>query len=335
MAVILTGAEYIDLGAHGAALDIRSRPLSWYVEFESSTTDQIMFLLSHGRSGGAQEYAQLWVNSSQVRSRWNGAVQGQQEVIGANTNDGTPHRFATVVRSSVDTIAQYLDGSSSTSGGTGAGLTTADINDTTAIGRDSGADQFYFVGQVSNVAIWDVELTAQQAADLTAGTIGPLDLPTGLLGFWPLDYDARDESGNDLHGTPVGDPAFTESPPGGETVTLAGTLPALTGAFEASSSADLQLAGQLPALSGALGIESSSSIELAGTLPTLTGAFSIDAIPVVTTTLNGTLPTLAGAFVIDAGAPPADPNPIVVMFTEPSRSVTFTEPSRSVTYQEV
>jgi hypothetical protein len=296
-----------------------------------------MFLLSHGRDSGAgtQEYAQLWVNSANVRTRWNGSSQGQVEVVGANTLDGTPHRMATIVRSSTDTMVQFLNGSSSTSGGTGAGLATTDINDTTAIGRDAGADQFHFTGQVSNVAVWDVELTAQQAEDLTAGTIGPLDLPTGLLGYWPLDFDARDESGNDLHGTPVGDPAFTESPPGGETVTLDGTLPALTGAFEATSSADTQLSGQLPALQGSLDVESSSTTDLAGALPAMIAAFSIDAIPVIAVALDGTLPALVGSFQVDAGAPPADPNPVIVMFTESGRSATHTEPSRSHVYQEV
>jgi hypothetical protein len=219
VAVILTGSEYIDLDSHGAALDVRSRPLTWYAEFTSSTTDQIMFLLAHGRNSGAgtQEYAQLWVSASQIRTRWNGSAQGQVEILGANTNDGSFHRFANVVRSSVNTMAQFLDGSASTSDSNiGSGLTTADINDTTVIGRDSGADQFYFIGQISNVAVWDAELTTQQLEDLTSGTIDPSDLPTGLLGYWPLDYDARDVSGNELHGTPVGSPDFTEEPPGDE-----------------------------------------------------------------------------------------------------------------------
>ena len=41
-----------------------------------------------------------------------------------------------------------------------------------------------------------------------AGSTVVGDVITGLEGYWPLDDDAQDFSGNDHHGTVIGDPQF-------------------------------------------------------------------------------------------------------------------------------
>ena len=52
-------------------------------------------------------------------------------------------------------------------------------------------------------------LAAALVLGLVAG-IAAADITTGLVGYWPLDGDARDVSGNGLNGTIVGTVQFVE-----------------------------------------------------------------------------------------------------------------------------
>jgi len=49
----------------------------------------------------------------------------------------------------------------------------------------------------------DLCLAAMAVLVLACG-IGRGDVVTGLEGYWPLDGDGRDFSGNERHGTPIG-----------------------------------------------------------------------------------------------------------------------------------
>ena len=48
------------------------------------------------------------------------------------------------------------------------------------------------------------------------------DVETGLEGYWPFDGDAQDFSGNDRHGTPIGDAHFIDEGMHGGTLELDG-----------------------------------------------------------------------------------------------------------------
>lgn len=88
-------------------------------------------------------------------------------------------------------------------------------------------------------------------------------------------------------------------PPGfdfslGSDITLAGTLPALTGSFTVDANNDVQAAGSLPALAGAFAVDAASDLALAGQLPAFTAALTVGALSNVT--LAGTLPAFVGYF---------------------------------------
>lgn len=92
-------------------------------------------------------------------------------------------------------------------------------NGETTIGyRNWTGDNRWFQGQMANVAIWTGAHFGNQAAEdtaaaaLTAGT-GQVSSYSDYAAYWPLDYDARDLGPNNLDGTLVGTPTFTQTPP--------------------------------------------------------------------------------------------------------------------------
>lgn len=87
---------------------------------------------------------------------------------------------------------------------------------------------------------------------------------------------------------------------GGETVTLAGTLPVLIASFDIDAGADVQLIGTLPALTADFNIAAEADVQLDGTLPALTGSLTVDAGADVQ--LAGTLPALTADFSIQTEA---------------------------------
>ena len=227
MAIVLNGSgQYVDLTDHGAAFDVRSRPLAFYAELKWTATG-IMLAFSHGRANdGDQEYA-LFANIStagRVIGRWENAVGDLfQPSYSGSLNDGEWHRVLVVLTSSPDNLAAiYVDGVLRTSFSVGSETGTQDHGNLTAIGYDLDTEGWDWDGEIANVAVWDADLTSEQAEDLTAGVITPADLTTGQIAHYPLDYDARDASGNGLDGTVVGGATFTEGPPARETETWDG-----------------------------------------------------------------------------------------------------------------
>lgn len=108
----------------------------------------------------------------------------------------------------------------------------------------------------------------------------------------------------------------TYFPSAGETVTFAGTLPALTGSATIDASADVQLTGTLPALTGSVGVDVSADVQSAGTLPALTGTFDIDSSSDIA--LTGELPALRGSATI------VRPDAIALAGTLPALTGSFT-----------
>ena len=63
------------------------------------------------------------------------------------------------------------------------------------------------------------------------GAVAPADITTGLVGYWPLDGDAQDASGNDLHGT------ISKVTPAPDRLSYADSAMSFTGAADSSSAA--------------------------------------------------------------------------------------------------
>ncbi len=72
------------------------------------------------------------------------------------------------------------------------------------IGHDSSGGNQYFSGQLADVQIYNIALTANQIASMyTKGIGGSPIISTNNVGWWPLNGDANDYSGNGNTGTPT------------------------------------------------------------------------------------------------------------------------------------
>jgi Concanavalin A-like lectin/glucanases superfamily len=108
----------------------------------------------------------------------------------------------------------YLDGQSSTVWTNPATPSTASGNG--IIGAyAAGAD--YFNGQISNVQVYNTSLDQSQITALYLRGIGaaPVD-PNHIVGWWPLNGDVNDYSGNNNNGAPT-NVVYTSSWTGGYT----------------------------------------------------------------------------------------------------------------------
>jgi len=123
--------------------------------------------------------------------------------------DNNWHHIVVATGSGIDSI--YIDGVSQTiTYGTGSSATNefSNINgqDSARIGdeRDGGAEGNFFNGSISNVQIYNTSLSANQIQALYLEGIGgaPLKLQN-LMGWWPLNGNANDYSGNNNNGIPT------------------------------------------------------------------------------------------------------------------------------------
>ncbi|HUU15712.1 MAG TPA: LamG domain-containing protein [Sedimentisphaerales bacterium] len=95
------------------------------------------------------------------------------------------------------------------------GTIQADPTAAVAIGNsplgDPGGLRAPFNGLIDDVQIYDRALSEGEVLYLAGARATPVDPGTdGLVAFYALDGDANDSSGNELHGTLVGDAAFVE-----------------------------------------------------------------------------------------------------------------------------
>jgi hypothetical protein len=82
-------------------------------------------------------------------------------------------------------------------------------------GDNEGSAGENWNGLMSDACVYDRALSAGEVmflADLRATPVNPGT--NGLVAFYALDGDTNDSSGNELHGTIVGEPAFVEGPIG-------------------------------------------------------------------------------------------------------------------------
>jgi hypothetical protein len=182
-----------------AMSDIAGTSNYWRLEYDEVAG----FLSSEARSGGSAQEA--------FRS---GVTEGDWNVVGGLWL-GSASRYA------------YLGATAGTENTGAAGPTGLD-NTTIGLLLRSSPTQ-YFNGDIAEVAIWDLtSWGADAAARKTAWDAAMADFAankapsfytTGLQGYWKLDGDALDYSGNGRDMTLVGSPSYSTHPsityPGG------------------------------------------------------------------------------------------------------------------------
>jgi len=80
------------------------------------------------------------------------------------------------------------------------------------IGKEGWSNYGYVNGSIANVQIYNTALTPQEIQYLYQQGLGGGPVRLGsLVGWWPLNGDAKDYSGNNLYGTIYGGVTFVQN----------------------------------------------------------------------------------------------------------------------------
>jgi hypothetical protein len=72
------------------------------------------------------------------------------------------------------------------------------------IGRDAGGSDYFYNGKIADVMVYNISLDASSIATLYQEGIGGAPVnPQYLVGWWPLNGDTKDYSGNNNNGAPT------------------------------------------------------------------------------------------------------------------------------------
>lgn len=228
MAVILNGTDQYISVPDSASLRSPSTELTIAAWWRSPTADGDSFTALIGKIVSTSNPWFSWQLSRRGSARiYHGAVttgvSGSYEAtadtasaLAADTWHFGVFRFASGTQMRVDIFD--TSGSlvvSAVSGGT-VTLTIGYSAEPLVMGTNETQSAFW-AGHLAGVYVHDSRLTDPQVADLLADTLevttggvgSPAITPSG--GYWPLDFNARDTSGNGNHGSQVNDPEFTES----------------------------------------------------------------------------------------------------------------------------
>ncbi len=101
-----------------------------------------------------------------------------------------------------NTITIYANAQSLT---TSLSTSLSTVLGTADIGQRGGPSGNWFLGSITNVQVYNTSLTQPQVTALYQEGIGgaPLDI-SNLVGWWPLNGNTNDYSGNNDNGNPVG-----------------------------------------------------------------------------------------------------------------------------------
>jgi hypothetical protein len=78
--------------------------------------------------------------------------------------------------------------------------------------KESGNKEDLLRGRIANVQLYSTALTPQEVKYLYQQGLGGAPIRIGsLVGWWPLNGDAKDYSGNNLHGTIYGGVTFVQN----------------------------------------------------------------------------------------------------------------------------
>jgi hypothetical protein len=220
MAVVLNGTDQgINCGLSNAILT-GAGSVFMYFEIVASRSSDETFVGLGMRSDNTRAVEMVGIASGevyQVLVSGGGTISSQ--AVATSVKNSTLHRMFIAWSQESGRRFSYIDGAFSAAASFAVPSPDNPLNGETTLGyRTWAGDQRWFQGQLSNVAVWtgahfgDTTAENAAAAALTAGTAVVGDY-SDYAAYWPLDYDARDLGPNNLDGSLVGSPTFTETPP--------------------------------------------------------------------------------------------------------------------------
>jgi len=184
----------------GNAAGFNTYPISFGAWIKTTDTSNYRGVVNKYASGSANGY-QIWVNAGTAHGFYYRDGTNYARVDGTYViNDGGWHHVMFIVDSTGARL--YSDGVVSSHGWTGtAGVETTALN--LRVGQYQGGGDV-FNGLIANVQLYNASLTANEVQALYIEGMGsaPLVLQN-LVGWWPLNGDAKDYSGNNNNGVPT------------------------------------------------------------------------------------------------------------------------------------
>lgn len=167
--------------------------MAGWCKLDSTTGEHA--IVGVGNSSSSAPIAFLHVKNNKPRLFARDNVNQTTEALGV-TNVGTTavaHLAATLVSGGSEV---FLNGVSDDTGP--AGATGATTLDRTTIGvlHVGGSEANYFNGQLAEIGVWNVQLTAAEIAALAAGFSPMMIRPSALVLYAPLVRDILDRKGN-------------------------------------------------------------------------------------------------------------------------------------------
>ena len=178
-----------------------SNPVSIFAWIKSTQNVYAPFVVQYGNSGtNYQNWILEYANGHACVDSW-----GTGTCVGALINDGNWH-FIGFTYSSGTSATVYIDGVGTAASWSG----TPAVNTLSGTsGRIGYGYTNYYSGSIANAQIYNTTLTANQIQALYLEGIGgaPMKLQN-LVGWWPLNGNSNDYSGNNNNGVPA-NVAFT------------------------------------------------------------------------------------------------------------------------------
>ena len=188
-------SEYLE----NASAVVSAWPVSFAAWFksDSATTEQVILCIAN--SSVTNNFVSLSLRGDEYGDYiWAWSKQGNDAAISTAGYPTGQWHHAAAVFASASSRTIYLDGRNSNTNTN----TSSDTGfDATAVGRHCDATPGdYFSGDIAEAAIYDVALTANDAAQLAAGFSPALVRTNGLVAYWPLirDEDQDRVGGYDL-----------------------------------------------------------------------------------------------------------------------------------------
>jgi hypothetical protein len=190
-------SSYVDVGP---ALTSKTYPLSFVFWVKPSAISQSAYLVDFP---GTSSPISIFLDYGDNKILLSGALPDTLGLSGISTYlpVGVWKQLA-IVYTSNSNVAFYLNGAQQTVSSTGFYASSSNGKGDVLIG--GWTTGFYFPGSISNLQVYNASLDANTVRAMYAEGIGgdPINLQN-LIGWWPLNGDAKDYSGSNNNGAPT------------------------------------------------------------------------------------------------------------------------------------
>jgi hypothetical protein len=194
-------SSYIDTGASDLPLGSAPRSAFAWVYYTGIPANDYFTVESYGNQSKGTEAVGFRIQQTSGYMDFVGAgddfqttfipSDGVWNFVGYTYNGGTGVTVYYDSQSQTGTIGSPLD-------------TTLPKSDIANIGKSTANNLWYWQGYIADVQIYNTSLSANEVSALYNEGIGGAPIkPQNVVGWWPLDGNANDYSGNNNNGVPT------------------------------------------------------------------------------------------------------------------------------------